>query len=215
MNKLLNLSKRWFILSTYIEKNRKTKQLIQQTFMQLLEKKSFESITIGDITKHAQINRGTFYLHYTDKFDLLDQIEQQLFEDLGSHVDELQSNYLATHTVEKGQEQLAATLFSTIKMNAPLKVFLGAHGREGFHLRFRAAFSEKVRINLAKNESFNANLKVPIEYFLAFITSAFLGLIEQWVQNGLDKTPEEMTALYIDIIDAFQKKWWGRRQMGV
>ena len=38
-----------------------------------------------------------------------------------------------------------------------------------------------------------------MEYFSSFITSAFLGLIEQWVQNGLDKTPEEMTKLYIDI----------------
>jgi len=45
-----------------------------------------------------------------------------------------------------------------------------------------------------------------MDYFLSFITSAFLGLIEQWVHNGLDKTPEEMTALYIDIISYIQKK---------
>jgi AcrR family transcriptional regulator len=194
-------------VSIYAEKNRKTKQLIQTSFIQILENKSFESITVGDITKTAQINRGTFYLHYKDKFDLLDQIEQQLFEDLGNHIDELQSRYSSTHTFEKGQEQLAATLFSSIKMHSPiLKIFLSDHGRTGFHLRFRDAFSEKVRFNLEKNESFNANLKVPMEYFLSFITSAFLGLIEQWVQNGLDKTPQEMTALYIDIISFIQKK---------
>ena len=46
------------------------------------------------------------YLHYQDKFDLLDQIEQQLFADLGNHIDELQSNYSPTHTFEKEQEQL-------------------------------------------------------------------------------------------------------------
>jgi AcrR family transcriptional regulator len=194
-------------VSIYAEKNRKTKQLIQTSFIQILENKSFESITVGDITKTAQINRGTFYLHYKDKFDLLDQIEQQLFEDLGNHIDELQSRYSSTHTFEKGQEQLAATLFSSIKMHSPiLKIFLSDHGRTGFHLRFRDAFSEKVRFNLEKNESFNANLKVPMKYFLSFITSAFLGLIEQWVQNGLDKTPQEMTALYIDIISFIQKK---------
>ena len=189
------------------KKIRKTKQLIQKSFIQILENKSFESITIGDITKTAQINRGTFYLHFQDKFDLLDQIEQQLFRDLGNHIDELQSHYSSTHTFEKGQEQLAATLFSSIKMHSPLlKIFLSDHGRAGFHIRFRDAFSEKVRLNLEKNESINANLKVPMEYFLSFITSAFLGLIEQWVQNGLDKTPEEMTAVYIDIISFIQKK---------
>ena len=45
-----------------------------------------------------------------------------------------------------------------------------------------------------------------MEYFLSFITSAFLGLIEQWVQNDLDKTPEEMTVLYIEIIHFIQRK---------
>jgi AcrR family transcriptional regulator len=195
------------VVSIYTEKNRKTKQLIQKSFVLILENKTFEAITVGDITKQAQINRGTFYLHYKDKFDLLDNIEQQLFENLGNHIDELQSHYSATQTFEKGQEQLASTLFSSIKMHAPLlKIFLSDHGRAGFHLRFRDAFSEKVRLNLEKNESFNSNLKVPMEYFLSFITSAFLGLIEQWIQNGLDKTPQEMTALYIDIISFIQKR---------
>lgn len=194
-------------MSIYIEKNKRTKQLIQNSFLQILEKKPFESITIGDITKQAEINRGTFYLHYEDKFDLLDQIEQQLFVDLGNHIDELQSLYSSTNTFEKEQEQLAATLFRYIKMRSSiLKILLSNHGRAGFHIRFRDAFSEKVRFNLEKNESFNAYLKVPMEYFISFITSAFLGLIEQWIQNGFDKTPEEMTALYIDIISYIQSK---------
>ena len=194
-------------MSIYIEKNRRTKQLIQESFMQILEDKSFESITVGDITKKAEINRGTFYLHYKDKYDLLDKIEQQLFEDLGNRIDELQTNYSATDTFEKGQEQLAAALFRSIKMHSPmLKILLNNHGRAGFHIRFRDAFSEKVRVNLEKNISFYAHLNVPMEYFLSFITSAFLGLIEQWVLNGLDKTPQEMTTIYIEIISFIQKK---------
>ena len=194
-------------LSTYIEKNKKTKQLIQSSFMNLLEDKPFESITVGDITKKAQINRGTFYIHYKDKFDLLDKIEERLFEDIGNHLDELQMNYSSKDTFEKGQEQLASALFSSIKMHSPmLKILLNNHGRAGFHVRFRDTFSDKVRLNLEKNESINKNLNVPIEYFLSFITSAFLGLIEQWFLNGLDKTPEEMTILYIDIITFIQNK---------
>ena len=194
-------------MSIYAEKNRRTKRLIQTSFIQILERGTFEAITVGDITKTAGINRGTFYLHYKDKFDLLDQIEHQLFEDVGEHIDELQAHSSSIHTFEKGQEQLAAALFGSIKMHAPLlRIFLSDRGRAGFHLRFRDAFTEKVRVNLEKNETFRAGATVPMEYFLAFITSAFLGLIEQWVQNGLDKTPEEMTALYIDIISFIQKK---------
>ncbi len=198
---------RWKFMTIYVEKNRKTKQLIQTSFMNILEKKPFVSITIADITKEAQINRGTFYIHYKDKFDLLDKVEEQLFEDLGNHIDELQTNYTSNNTFVKGQAQLAEALFSSIKKHSPLlKILLNNHGRAGFHRRFRDTFSEKVRLNLEKNESINENLKVPMEYFLSFITSAFLGLIEQWVLNGLDKTPEELTTIYINIISFIQKK---------
>lgn len=195
-------------MSVYQEKNKKTKLNIKQSFIKLLQTKAFEAITVGDIAKEAKINRGTFYLHYIDKFDLLDKIEQQLFQDLGTHIDLLQKNYSPPiDTFEHGQEQIASALFHAIKMNAPLlKIFLGERGRAGFHIRFRAAFSEKVRVNLEKNESFNSKLKVPLDYFLSFITSAFLGLIEQWVQSNLDKTPEEMTQLYIDIISFIQNR---------
>jgi len=194
-------------MSIYTEKNRKTKKLIQQSFIKILEKKPFESITIGEITKTAKINRGTFYLHFQDKFDLLDQMEQQLISDLGAHLDKLQSSYSPHHTFEKQQENLASTLFCFIGMHSPiLKIFLSDHGRAGFHIRFRDAFSEKVRINLEKIEGFGDKLNVPIEYFLSFITSAFLGLIEQWVQNDLDKTPSEMTKIYIDIIFYIQRR---------
>lgn len=188
-------------MSIYVEKNRKTKKLIQQSFLQILESKSFETITIGDITKVAKINRGTFYLHYKDKYDLLERMEEQLFTDLGNYIDELQSRYTSTLTFEKEQERLAASLFSFIESNSKiLKIFLSPNGSAGFHVRFRNAFNEKVRTNLEKNEHFNKALKVPIDYFLNFITSAFLGLIEQWIQNNLDKTPAEMTAIYIEIV---------------
>ncbi|MEJ9163421.1 TetR/AcrR family transcriptional regulator, partial [Paenibacillus graminis] len=94
-------------MSIYKEKKQKTKYLIQKSFLQVLEKKKFELTTIGDITKIAQINRGTFYLHYSDKFDLLNQMEEQLFSDIGNHIDELQSRYLPTRTFDIEQKQLA------------------------------------------------------------------------------------------------------------
>lgn len=206
MNILLIFEGAGNCMSIYVEKNRKTKSLIQQSFLQILSNKPFESITVGDITKKAGINRGTFYLHYKDKYDLLERIEEQLFTDFGNYIDELQSRYTSTITFEKEQEQLASSFFSFIEDNSPiLKIFLSDHGRAGFHLRFRDAFAKKVRLNLEKNEEFISSLTVPIDYYLSFITSAFLGLVEQWILNELEKTPEEMAALYIDIITFIKK----------
>lgn len=194
-------------MSVYTEKKQKTRQRIQEAFIQKLMEKPFDSITVGDLAKTAGINRGTFYLHYEDKFDLMEQMENQLFAELGYHIDQLQSHYLSAQTFESEQKQLADTLFQFIKDRAPvLRVFLSDHGSTGFYVRFRSRFARRVRANLEQHEKFYKNLTVPMDYFLAFITSAFLGLIEQWIQNGLDKTSEEMTAIYIEIIRFIQKR---------
>ncbi|WP_245989429.1 TetR/AcrR family transcriptional regulator [Ureibacillus thermophilus] len=89
-----------------MEKNRKTKQLIQNSFLKLLEKKSFETITVGKIAKEADINRGTFSLHYKDKYDLQEKMEEELFSKLGDYIDQLQARYTSTITFEKEQEML-------------------------------------------------------------------------------------------------------------
>ena len=47
-----------------------------------MEEKGFEAITVSDLTKKADINRGTFYLHYKDKYDLLEQSEEEIFVEL-------------------------------------------------------------------------------------------------------------------------------------
>jgi AcrR family transcriptional regulator len=53
---------------------RRTRQLLQQALRQLLESRSFEEISVQDITEAATVNRATFYDHYTDKFALLEAL---------------------------------------------------------------------------------------------------------------------------------------------
>lgn len=50
---------------------RRTKKLIGGAFIELMQEKGFEEITVKDIADRAFINRNTFYLHYRDKNDLL------------------------------------------------------------------------------------------------------------------------------------------------
>lgn len=52
----------------------KTQEAIKTAFLQLISKKGFVAITINDIAQQARINRSTFYLHYTDKYALLNQL---------------------------------------------------------------------------------------------------------------------------------------------
>jgi AcrR family transcriptional regulator len=51
----------------------KTKRLLENALVKLMIEKGFDKISIKDLTEEADINRGTFYLHYKDKYDLLEQ----------------------------------------------------------------------------------------------------------------------------------------------
>ena len=73
------------MLSGVMEKERldprvkRTRGLILDAFENLLPEKGFQSLTVQDITDKAEINRATFYAHFTDKYDLLDQSIRQTF----------------------------------------------------------------------------------------------------------------------------------------
>lgn len=52
----------------------RTQKSIKQAFFELIEEEGFDHISVKDITARAMISRNTFYLHYSDKFDLLNKI---------------------------------------------------------------------------------------------------------------------------------------------
>lgn len=55
-------------------RTRYTRMFIREAFYELLREKGFAKLTVSDLCKRAQINRGTFYLHYEDKYVLLNAL---------------------------------------------------------------------------------------------------------------------------------------------
>ena len=58
----------------HAERIAKTKETIQKNFMSLMAEKGYDRVTVTDIITRSEISRGTFYLHYLDKDDLLQKI---------------------------------------------------------------------------------------------------------------------------------------------
>lgn len=57
---------------------KRTREQIMSSFLKLIETNDFNQITIAAITKKAKINRSTFYYHFTDKFQLMDSIQEEV-----------------------------------------------------------------------------------------------------------------------------------------
>ena len=57
---------------------RYTQKVLKDSFLKLLEKKPVNKITVKEVCELAELNRATFYAHYTDCFDLLESIENEM-----------------------------------------------------------------------------------------------------------------------------------------
>lgn len=62
----------------------RSKQLIREAMITLLNKKSLTEITVSDIVKTANINRGTFYNHYGNPIEVLEEIKEELMQKLSN-----------------------------------------------------------------------------------------------------------------------------------
>lgn len=67
-------------MSRGVSQLRTAKQSIIEAFLQLISEKSFQDLSVKEIVQRAQISRSTFYLHFTDKFELIADVRRTLNE---------------------------------------------------------------------------------------------------------------------------------------
>ena len=65
----------------------KTVRRIKEVFLELLNKKPLDKITVAEISRIAEINKGTFYLHYKDIYDLFDEMLKERLSGMADHID--------------------------------------------------------------------------------------------------------------------------------
>jgi AcrR family transcriptional regulator len=179
----------------------RTKESIRDSFVELIEEKGFEAITVKDITTKAKINRGTFYAHYQDKFDLMTKCEEEIMfgmskiveQNIPSMVTELDSN-----SPTSGPFSIAVLMLGYINENSGfLKAVLGPKGDLSFQTRLKDFMWRTIFGNGFIREE---NLKVPGHYFASYIASAHIGVIQQWLNSGRKESPEEMARILSTIM---------------
>ena len=81
---------------------RRTKKLLRQALTRLMQQKDFQSITVTDVVREADINRGTFYAHYRDVYDLREKIEAEMIEDFRELIADLEENREIVRALVRG-----------------------------------------------------------------------------------------------------------------
>ncbi|MBP7757533.1 MAG: TetR/AcrR family transcriptional regulator [Anaerolineaceae bacterium] len=179
----------------------RTRLAIRNALVSLIEEKNFNDLTIRDLAERAHINRGTFYLHYRDKQDLLDQTEQEIIEDFRAMASQINPEELLAHQQADQPLPAMVTFFTYFRENAAaLRAILGVRGAIAFQMKIKQAIEE----NLYQTRFF-ARLQeqisqIPGRYLVSYTVSAHLGVAQTWLENGCQETPEEMALITTRLI---------------
>ena len=177
----------------------RTKESIRVALVELIEEKGFEAITVKDITTRAKINRGTFYAHYQDKYDLMTKSEEEIMLEMSKIAKQNFPGVIATLESDSPSLkpfQLAVSVFEYLNKNSGfMKAALGPKG----DLSFQTRLKDFMWKTLFENES-NALIKedsllVPAQYLASYLASAHIGVIQQWLNSGRKETPQEMARI--------------------
>lgn len=173
---------------------RKTKRQLRQALMMLMSEKPSKSISVRELAERADINRGTFYIHYKDVSDLLQRLEDEMAERLI-----LVCKKYAYATTEVSAFPYLTELYRFARDNADLcQVLLGPNGDLAYTERIcDILYSYFLRDFVAR---FYGGDRDRLEYFCRFIVSGNLTLTLQWLSGGMKETPEEMAQLAGGII---------------
>lgn len=173
----------------------RTKRLIRDALTELMEEKGFEGITVRDLTKKADINRGTFYLHYRDKYDLLEQSEAEILNEIEKMTLEINPNDFLNFNSENDPFPFIINLFEFFHENSSfMKVILGPKGDASFQGKLRDII-KKTFFQHVTSKIKGEEMLVPVEYLFSYVSSAHLGVIQHWLESGMDKPPREMAMI--------------------
>lgn len=165
-----------------------TKMVLKESFIRLMKKKAFQRITITEICEAADINRATFYAHYTDQYDLLRQIEQELVDDI--------NQYLGNHLFNENESeflQMLEKIFEYIKVNAEVcSVLLSENGDRNFQKDVMMIVRNQCIAEWTSKKSIEEEAA---QYLYSYIANGSIGIILQWLRNGMEKPTHEMSVL--------------------
>jgi AcrR family transcriptional regulator len=165
-----------------------THRKIQKVTLAMLNNTEFRSITVLDICKAARVNRSTFYLHYLDIYDLMDQIDRelqqgimQMYKGMGTDIE---------HFLTK--ESLEMIVRYVGEHKDFYRAYMNDFGKNtlarGFEIVFKEYFVPYFKKLGMQSES-------EMMYHFAFFQAGFTTVIKRWLDMGCIESPQDLTRI--------------------
>jgi AcrR family transcriptional regulator len=159
----------------------KSQEAIKNAVIELMSEKRLDDITIQEIADRANVNRATIYLHYTDKYDLLDKL-------IDEHINTLKE--MSEWACDMEWLEAIPVFFDYFETNYLFfsTMLASKGGAPSFRSKFLDYVIEGYKEELHKSKGKNNGLSE--EVIVKFAGNAFLGVLESWLKDGMPSPPK-------------------------
>jgi AcrR family transcriptional regulator len=167
---------------------RRTKILLREALIELIEERGFDALTIGELTERAMVSRAAFYRTYQDKYDLVEQIFEEAMSSLLNAVGDLGPEHPAESWV-KFFEHIA-------EYERLYRALLGRKGSPWFVRKMRASLADLVKERGHLPHGSDASSRTihtfSDEFVPDLVSTMFVEAITWWLEQGRSYTPKEI-----------------------
>src|SRR5258707_15118051 len=160
---------------------RRTQKLLREALIELIEERGFEALTIGELTSRAMVSRAAFYRNYQDKYDLVEQIFEEVISTMRGAI--------AATGPEQHPPQVWVKFFEHIAEYERLyRALLGSKGSPWFVKKMRASLSglvkERGHLPHGPDASSRAVHTFSDEFVPDLVSTMFVEAITWWLEHG-------------------------------
>lgn len=156
-----------------------TKKLIFDTFIELLEKKPFDKITVKDVVEACEINRNTFYYYYSDIYDLLEEVFMKELNEI-------------SEAHKEGKSWFEAFIKIANVAYQHKKVINNICASRSYDYLENYMYKACKMVVIDVVQAMAEDMLVPdedIEFIASFYEYAYFGIISEWFRTGMREDP--------------------------
>jgi len=178
--------------SRHERRRMQTRKLLIQSTLQLVLEKGYDAISIQDITDRADLGRGTFYIHFKDKEDVIWTAFRDLFQEL-----EQEAHEKLDRRLPQVEYYGLLNIFSHATENRDLyRVMFGRQGSAELASRAQDFLANAILTDIRDaSEPPEINFDLPEEIEAQFLTGVISRLLSWWLDTPTDYSAEQMAAM--------------------
>jgi AcrR family transcriptional regulator len=169
-----------------------TQMVLKQALLKLMEAKPINKIQVKEICELADVNRGTFYNHYTDQYDLLEAIEDEFAGQVLDLRDRRQAN-------DMDVASMMTALLTYIDEQRPLAKILFRPGGDELMTRLMRSAYDSAKTEWSQSRSDLPEWQLDMLYL--FISNGGAAIIRQWTIDDMDVPPVDVAQFIVQAMN--------------